>query len=217
MGPLRDCVLSLILNKCSRRLQLELWLYVERESRQRDTANTALSVGAQYAAPMLCRMRRRRTANQLGRALRTQGMMMMARRKSQQPNGERQVCSSSLSLTHAGDRDCSAAATVPTDSAFESTLSFCHKSTRVLLVVAGSRPGSRSRQGTPVAEAGTAQKSGRSSGGRAGSKGPSRERSAERKPVKVTLKTGGAQNGLPGMRAKSVTASGQKQQRKLQS
>ena len=67
-----------------------------------------------------------------------------------------------------------------------------------------------------MAEAGTAQKSGRSSGGRSGSKGPSRERSAERKPLKVTLKTGSAQNGVPGMRAKSVTGSGQKQLRKVQ-
>ncbi len=117
---------------------------------------------------------------------------------------------------HTSPIPCSAPATVQLDLALEFTFCCCHRLTCVLFMVAGSRPGSRSRQGTPVAEAGTAQKSGRSSGGRAGSKGPSRERSAERKPLKVTLKTGGAQNGVPGMRAKSVTGSGQKQLRKVQ-
>ena len=97
--------------------------------------------------------------------------------------------------------------------AYEPARRFCHVSTYVLLV-AGSRHSSRSRQGTPAAENGTMHKAGSGSGGRASSNGRLQERSAERKPLKVTLKTGGARDGASGVLAKKATESGQKRPRK---
>ena len=85
-----------------------------------------------------------------------------------------------------------------------------------VLVVTGSRPGSRSRQSTPAAENGTVSRRNSGSGGRARSKGPSQERTAERKPLKVTLKTGGTRNGASMLPAATGIASGQKRQRKMQ-